>query len=203
MCNCVCACVYTCIRVCVCASMYGKRRGSHFFLYHTRTRNYNYTCIYRITEIRLLTGARSSSLTLCHVIKHTFHGFAVWEGTRSIVTTSLLISFSSLALVCMEKEHQLLLNLLPFFRVRGLVGRAPGSWWQLVSTAREKILYGIIGTRRRWCWNSRVTQGLCQTGSWRVHRVRLTLRLLRILRQVQIFINLQKNSKHSTRRPYE
>lgn len=136
------------------------------------------------------------------MIKHAFHGFAVRESARSIVPTGLLISFPPLALVSMKKEHQLLLNLLSFLRVGRLVGGASRTWWELVS-AREQVWYGIIGTGRRWRWNSSLSHGLSQTGCWRVNRV--GLRLL-VLRQ-QIFVNLEKNTykiiimvlKHSTR----
>ena len=53
-------------------------------------------------DLRALTGAGSSCLTLSHVIEHTLHGLAVWEGTRSIFTARLLISLPPLALVSME-----------------------------------------------------------------------------------------------------
>ncbi len=53
-------------------------------------------------DLRALTGAGSSCLTLSHVIEHTLHDLAVWEGTRLIVIACLLISIPPLARVSME-----------------------------------------------------------------------------------------------------
>lgn len=63
-----------------------------------------------------LTLTGFPSLTVCHVIQNIFHGSTVWERAGPDLSIRLL---SSLTLVGVKQENQLLLYELALLRVRG------------------------------------------------------------------------------------
>ena len=78
---------------------------------------YIYTLDKKFQLPKGLTLAVPSSLTSCHVVEDILHGLAVREGAGGVVSAHLLFLLSPLALVCMQEQHQLLLNLLALLRV--------------------------------------------------------------------------------------
>ena len=108
-----------------------------------------------------------------HVIEYILHGLAVRQGARGIVSAhAVLLLLSPLALVRMEQQDQLLLNLLPLFRVRCsawgllllllllLLGLAPAHTSLEPSTTTGECLAssGTVGVNastagRGWSWD--------------------------------------------------
>ena len=55
------------------------------------------------------------------MVEDILHGLAVRQSARGIVFVLTALLLSPLALVCVEQQDQLLLDLFPFFGVRGLL----------------------------------------------------------------------------------
>ena len=85
---------------------------------HTYIHTYIYTYIHTYNNMHTLTLTVSSSLTECHVIEHILHGPTMWERTGSVVSSHILLLSSLLTLLCVEKQHQLLLDLFALLWIR-------------------------------------------------------------------------------------
>lgn len=120
----------------------------------------------------LLTLAGFASLAVRHVIKDVLHSAAVRQGAGPHFPISL---FSSLALMCVEQQDQLLLDQLALLRVccgacrRHCHTSAAGQWEHRCLLLRRLLLHGrnrqinvkvVISYQQ---FNS-VTQKWCQKG---------------------------------------
>ena len=89
-----------------------------------------------------LTLAGLAGLAVGHVVQHVLHGATVREGTGPHLPVGLL---STLALVCVEQQDQLLLDQLALLRVSCRDGRGRRHATRTASQGQHgRLLLGLL-----------------------------------------------------------
>ena len=98
--------------------VWGEGRGSWCQLANDYRENFSLFAAHTRTHTHTLTGALAAGLALGHVVEDLLHRAAVRERAGLVLSSAHgVLPLPPLALVCVQQQHQLLLDQLPLLRV--------------------------------------------------------------------------------------